>query len=175
LQIRALGVKEELLIVQSRLYNANIAVAEFKISFKGKTIYKELKAYSSSTIKQLNGKGWAKPADFRSGEKLEDFIEITKNGKTGRFQDTESKIFREFEDDYLKQIMKELGAKSTNELQIEVELQTILDPCSVCQGQMSKFQKLYNAEIKIYSSGAKSGEKLIEFYPKFEVKNPKKK
>jgi hypothetical protein len=166
--------KEELLIVQSRLYNANIAVAEFKISFKGKTIYKEIKAYSNSTIKQLNGKGWAKPADFRTGEKVEDFIDYTVKKPSRRFQDTESKIFREFEDDYLKQIMKDLGAKTTDELQIKVDLLTILDPCSVCQGQMSKFQKLYNAEIKIYSSGAADGKKLKDLYPKFEVKNPKK-
>jgi hypothetical protein len=71
--------------------------------------------------------------------------------------------------------MKQLGAKSANELQIEVELQTILDPCSVCQGQMSKFQKLYNADIKIYSSGAKKGKILEELYPRLKVEKPIKK
>ncbi len=29
--------------------------------------------------------------------------------------------------------MKKLGATTTDELKIEVELQTILDPCNVCQ------------------------------------------
>lgn len=116
----------------------------------------------------------ARPADFRSGEKMQDFVEVTENGPTRRFQDTESKIFREFEDIHLKQIMKDLGAKSTDELRISVELQTILDPCNVCQGQMDKFQKLYNADIKIYSSGAKGGFNFNKLYPKLEVINPKK-
>jgi hypothetical protein len=71
--------------------------------------------------------------------------------------------------------MKDLGAKTTDELQIKVDLLTIFDPCSVCQGQMSKFQKLYNADIKIYSSGAPDGIDLIKKYPKFEVKKPIKK
>jgi cytidine deaminase len=71
--------------------------------------------------------------------------------------------------------MKELGAKNADELHIEVTLQTILDPCNVCQGQMQRFQQLYNTKIKVYSSGAKKGEKFKELYPKFNVKNPKKK
>ena len=33
--------------------------------------------------------------------------------------------------------MNQLGAKSANDLKIEVELQTILDPCNICQGQMT--------------------------------------
>lgn len=91
------------------------------------------------------------------------------------FQDTESKIFREFEEIHLKNIMNELGAKSANDLRIEVELQTILDPCPKCQGQMNVFEAKYNAKIDIYSSGAIKTEKLNELYPEFKVENPFKK
>ena len=71
--------------------------------------------------------------------------------------------------------MNQLGAKSANDLKITVELQTILDPCPKCQGQMSVFQAKYNAEIKIYSSGAESTEDIGRLYPKFIVENPLKK
>lgn len=71
--------------------------------------------------------------------------------------------------------MEKLGVKSVNDLKIEVELQTILDPCNVCQSQMSVFQAKYGAEIKIFSSGAESTEDLGRLYPKFNVENPFKK
>lgn len=71
--------------------------------------------------------------------------------------------------------MKQVGAKSANDLRIEAELQTILDPCIKCQEQMVKFQAKYNAEINIYSSGANNTERLIELYPKYKVENPYKK
>jgi hypothetical protein len=167
--------KEKFLSVQRKLYNANIATAKFEVYYKGKKIVKELKAYSGSNISELDGLGFSKSPGMRSGEKIEDFIDFVDERPHGRFKDTESKIFREFEDTHLKQIMKELGARSTDELRIDVMLQTVLDPCAICQGQMSKFQKLYNAKIKIYSSGAKDGEKLIKLYPKTEVKRPLKK
>ena len=89
--------------------------------------------------------------------------------------DTESKIFSEFEDAHLKEVMNQLGAKSANDLKIKVELQTILDPCPKCQGQMNVFEAKYNAKIDIYSSGAIKTEKLNELYPEFKVENPFKK
>ena len=89
--------------------------------------------------------------------------------------DTESKIFREFEDAHLKEVMNQLGAKSANDLKIEVELQTVLDPCNVCQGQMKVFQAKYNAKIDIYSSGAKDTKVLNDLYPKYKVEDPLKK
>lgn len=166
--------KENFLAVQKKLYNKNIATAEFKVYYNGKTIVKELKAYSGNNISILDGLGFSKSPNLRTGELKSKFSEVIKGNITGRFLDTESKIFREFEDVHLKGIMQELGAKSTDQLRIQVELQTILDPCNVCQGQMSKFQNLYNAKIKIYSSGAEDGEKLLELYPKLEVKKPLK-
>ncbi|MCT4216968.1 hypothetical protein HZP46_16005 [Elizabethkingia anophelis] len=162
--------KESKLIVQKKLEGANIAVAKFKVSYKGRVKTIELKAYSSSNVKELNNLGFAKPANLRSGEKITQFEEITEKGVTRRFQDTESKIFREFEDLHLKEIMNQLGAKSANDLKIEVELQTILDPCNICQGQMTVFEAKYNTKIDIYSSGAKDGEKLYELYPNFKIK-----
>lgn len=69
--------------------------------------------------------------------------------------------------------MNQLGAKSASDLRMEVELQTILDPCNVCQGQMNVFVAKYNAQIDIYSSGAKDTKVLNDLYPKFEVFNPK--
>ncbi len=111
----------------------------------------------------------------RSGESIADFIDKIDGIEIRRFLDTESKILREFEDVHLKQIMQDLGVNSANELRIEVELQTILDPCKICQGQIDKFQKIYNAEIKVLSSGAEKTKDLIDLYPKFEVINPKKK
>ncbi|UIR55064.1 hypothetical protein LZQ00_12320 [Sphingobacterium sp. SRCM116780] len=160
--------KEEILIVQKRLRSANIAVVKFKVSYKGKVINIELKAYSGHTIKELNNSGFAKTANIRSGEKLTQFEEITEKGLTRRFQDTESKLFREFEDSHLKKVINQLGVKSVNELKIEAELLTLLDPCNVCQGQMNVFQAKYNAKINIYSSGANNTQKLIELYPKFK-------
>ncbi|CAM3716920.1 hypothetical protein ELOC111193_17685 [Elizabethkingia occulta] len=162
--------KESKLIVQKKLEGANIAVAKFKVSYKGRVKTIELKAYSSSNVKELNNLGFAKPANLRSGEKITQFEEITEKGVTRRFQDTESKIFREFEDLHLKETMNQLGAKSANDLKIEVELQTILDPCNICQGQMTVFEAKYNTKIDIYSSGAKDGEKLYELYPNFKIK-----
>lgn len=169
--------KEERVIIQSELYSANIAVAKFKISYKGKTVFLDIKAYSGSTIKELNNFGFAKPADLRSGERIEDFIDYTVKNPKGqrRFQDTESKIFREFEDIHLKEVMSQLGAKSANDLRIETELQTILDPCMKCQEQMVKFQAKYNAEINIFSSGSESTKKLNNLYPKYKVEDPFKK
>ena len=70
--------------------------------------------------------------------------------------------------------MNQLGAKSANDLKIEVELQTILDPCNICQGQMTVFEAKYNTKIDIYSSGAKDGEKLYELYPNFKIKTIKR-
>ena len=174
---KGLGIlsESERLLIQSKLFNANIAIAEFKVSFNGKMIRKELKAYSGSNISQLDKYGFCKSPNLRSGEIIEDFIDFTVEENPRRFLDTESKIFREFEDIHLKQIMKELGAKTTDELKIEVELQTVLDPCNVCQGQMDKFQKLYKAQIKIYSSGAQDGIILGKMYPKFRVEKPIKK
>lgn len=166
--------KNKFLTVQAKLYNKNIATARFEVYHQGKKIIKEFKAYSGNNISELDGLGFSKSPNLRGGELKSDFSEIINGDITGRFLDTESKIFREFEDVHLKQIMKDLGAKGTDELRIEVNLQTILDPCTVCQGQMSKFQKLHNAKIKIYSSGAKNGEKLIELYSKHEVKRPLK-
>lgn len=69
--------------------------------------------------------------------------------------------------------MNQLSAKSDSELQIEVELQTILDPCKICSGQMNVFQAKYNAKINIYSSGAKKTPKLEKLYPKLKVEKPK--
>ena len=71
-------------------------------------------------------------------------------------------------------MLNQLGAKSANDLRIKVELQTILDPCNVCQGQMKVFQAKYNAEINIFSSGANETRKLNELYPKFIVEKPLK-
>lgn len=164
--------KEEKLIVRKKLGGANIAVAKFKISFKGKTKFVELKAYSNKNISQLDKFDFCKPANLRSGEKVTQFEEVTENGLIRRFQDTESKIFREFEDVHLKQIMNQLGAKSANDLKIEVELQTILDPCNICQGQMNVFQAKYNASTTIYSSGAKDSKNLNDLYPGLKVENP---
>lgn len=164
--------KEQKLIVQKKLVVANIAVAKFKISFKGRVKIIELKAYSNKNISQLDKFDFCKPANLRSGEKVTQFEEVTENGLTRRFQDTESKIFREFEDVHLKQIMTQLGAKSANDLKIEVELQTILDPCNICQGQMTVFGAKYNAKIDIYSSGAKDSKNLNALYPKLKVKKP---
>lgn len=109
---------------------------------------------------------------MRSGEKVTQFEEITEKGLTRRFQDTESKIFRGFEDNHLKDVMNQLGAKSASDLKIEVELQTILDPCNVCQGQMKVFEAKYNAKIDIYSSGADKTKRLNELYPKLKIENP---
>lgn len=167
--------KESFVAVQKKLYNANIAQAEFKVYYNGKTIVKELKAYSGSNIGELDGFGFSKSPNLRSNELKSNFSEVINGNITGRFLDTESKIFREFEDAHLKGIMKELGAKSTDQLRIKVSLQTILDPCNVCQGQMSKFQKLYNAKIKIFSSGAKDGYIFKKMYPKLHVDKPLKK
>lgn len=164
--------KADRLMVQSRLYNGNIAFAKFKIRYGGRTISLDLKAYAGKNISKLDKFGFAKPANLRSGEKITQFEEITKNGLTRRFQDTESKIFREFEDLHLKGIMEQLGAKSANDLKIEVELQTILDPCNVCQGQMKVFQAKYNAEINIYSSGAKDTKTFNSLYPILKVEKP---
>ena len=36
---------------------------------------------------------------------------------------------------------------------------------------MNVFEAKYNTKIDIYSSGAKSGEKLKELYPKLHVEN----
>lgn len=167
--------KEDQLLVQSKLYNKNIAFAKFKVSFKGKTISLDLKAYANKNISQLDKFGFCKSANLRSGEKITQFEEVTEKGLTRRFQDTESKIFREFEDVHLKEIMKKLSAKSANDLKIEVELQTVLDPCNVCQGQMKVFQAKYNAKIDIYSSGAKDTKVLNDLYPKYKVEDPLKK
>jgi len=68
--------------------------------------------------------------------------------------------------------MENLGAKSANDLKIEVELQTILDPCHVCSGQMNVFQAKYNAKINIYSSGADNTQILEKLYPKLKIKKP---
>ncbi|SDI48564.1 hypothetical protein SAMN05421846_108122 [Chryseobacterium taeanense] len=57
------------------------------------------------------------------------------------FLDTESKTSREFEHIHIKELMKQFDAKTTADLKIEVELQTILDPCHVCSGQMNVFQQ----------------------------------
>lgn len=171
---KGLNVADKLLI-QSKLFNKNIAFAEFKISAKGRTIYRELKAYAGHNISELDKLGFSKSPGLRSGESIADFIDKIDGIEIRRFLDTESKILREFEDVHLKQIMQELGVNSANELRIEVELQTILDPCKICQGQIDKFQKIYNAEIKVLSSGAEKTKDLIDLYPKFEVINPKKK
>lgn len=169
--------KEDQLIVQSKLFSKNIAFAKFKVSYNGKTVVVDLKAYSNKNINQLNSFSFAKSADLRSGEKIEDFIDYAVKNPNGqsRFQDTENKIFREFEDVHLKNIMKQLGAKSANDLKIEVELQTILDPCPVCSKQMKSFEAKYNAEINIFSSGAKNTESLNNLYPRYIVENPFKK
>lgn len=167
--------KEERLLVQSELYNSNIAFSKFKISFKGKTVFLDLKAYAGKNISKLDKFDFCKSPNLRSGELKSNFAEMIDGGFTNRFLDTESKIFREFEDIHLKEVMNQLGAKSANDLKIEVELQTILDPCNVCQGQMSVFQAKYNAEIKIFSSGAKKTENLNKLYPKFTVEKPLKK
>ncbi len=68
--------------------------------------------------------------------------------------------------------MKQLCAKSADDLKIEVELQTILDPCPVCSGQMNVFQAKYNAKINIYSSGAEKTQILENLYPKLKIKKP---
>lgn len=168
--------KEDQLLVQSRLHNGNIAFAKFKINYSGKTLSLELKAYSGKNISKLDKFGFCKSPDLRSGERIEDFIDFTVDNLKGqgRFKDTESKIFREFEDIHLKKVLNQLGAKSANDLRIDVELQTILDPCNVCQGQMKVFQAKYNAEINIFSSGANETRKLNELYPRFIVEKPLK-
>ncbi|HEX9981616.1 MAG TPA: hypothetical protein VGB50_13730 [Flavobacterium sp.] len=160
--------------VQSKLYNRNIATAEFKVHHDGEIITRNLKAYSNKNISELDGLGFSKSPNLRSGELKKDFSEVINGDKIFRFLDTESKIFREFEDLHLKHIMKELGTKSADELHIEVTLQTILDPCNVCQGQMQRFQQLYNTKIKVYSSGAKTGMRFKKLYPK-NIVNPKNK
>ncbi|HFK5546231.1 TPA: hypothetical protein ACG0AR_003116 [Elizabethkingia anophelis] len=166
--------KEEQLFVQGKLYNSNIALAKFKIRFNGKTVFLDLKAYAGKNISKLDKFDFCKPPNLRSGELKPHFGEIVNGEFKNRFLDTESKIFREFEDVHLKEIMNQLGAKSASDLRMEVELQTILDPCNVCQGQMNVFVAKYNAQIDIYSSGAKDTKVLNDLYPKFEVFNPKK-
>lgn len=84
----------------------------------------------------MSQKGFAKSPELRSGELKSDFAEIIDGDITNRFLDTESKLFREFEDVYLPQYMKEFGVNTADELKIEAELQTILDPCVMCQKQM---------------------------------------
>ncbi|MGE4512500.1 MAG: hypothetical protein AB7E26_01605 [Chryseobacterium sp.] len=164
--------KEEQLVVQKKLSGANIAVAKFRVSYRRRVRIVELKAYSNKNISQLDKFDFCKPANLRSGEKVTQFEEITEKGLTRRFQDTESKIFRGFEDNHLKDVMNQLGAKSASDLKIEVELQTILDPCNVCQGQMKVFEAKYNAKIDIYSSGADKTKRLNELYPKLKIENP---
>jgi len=163
------------LLVQSKLYNKNIAFAKFKVSFKGKTVSLDLKAYANKNISQLDKFGFVKSPNLRSGELKSHFAEVINGEEVNRFLDTESKIFREFEDIHLKEVMSQLGAKSANDLKIEIELQTILDPCDVCQGQMKTFEAKYNTKIDIYSSGAKKTENLNKLYPKYIVENPYKK
>ncbi|MCT4331163.1 hypothetical protein HZP13_15720 [Elizabethkingia anophelis] len=70
--------------------------------------------------------------------------------------------------------MNQFEAKSANDLRIDVELQTILDPCPICQKQMRTFEAKYNTKIDIFSSGANDGEKLNELYPKLKIREPKK-
>lgn len=77
----------------------------------------------------------------------------------------------EFEDVYLPQYMKEFGVKSADELKIEAELQTILDPCAMCHKQMDRFQEMYQAKITVYSSGASKTPKINDLYKVLEVKN----
>ncbi|MDV3636956.1 hypothetical protein CMU84_17560 [Elizabethkingia anophelis] len=168
--------KESKLIVQKRLKGANIATAKFRVSYKGRVKTIELKAYSNSNVSQLNQFEFCKAPNLRSGEKITDFIDYTVADSRGknRFKDTESKIFREFEDVHLKEIMNQFEAKSANDLRIDVELQTILDPCPICQKQMRTFEAKYNTKIDIFSSGANDGEKLNELYPKLKIREPKK-
>jgi hypothetical protein len=68
--------------------------------------------------------------------------------------------------------MKQLCAKSADDLKIEVELQTILDPCHICQGQISIFEAKYSSKVTTYSSGAKDTKRLNDLYPNLKVEKP---
>ncbi len=83
---------------------------------------------------------------------------------TPSWNDSENKMIRDLEDNYLKEL-------DIDKLKIEIELHSIYHPCSKCQEVISIFQKTYNAKIKIWSTEAKGNTRFIELYPNLSTKN----
>lgn len=140
-----------------QLKSRNIATAKIKLKLKdGKIIEREFTA-NSGEINRLDG--GAKKLD-ETLHKRDYFYDPFENRK--RFDDTEVKIIiSEIEESMFKNL-------DLDSAKIELEINSILKPCRVCQREIARFEKMYDAKIKVHSTEANFIRDFELLYPNYK-------
>jgi len=140
------------------LYNANIATMTVRIKETGKPVrVLEFKAQSGPT----NKVGGSKKAKERFLNEESNHLD---NNGVKRWNDSENKMIRDLEDNYLKGL-------NIEKVKIEVEIHSIYHPCNKCQQVISNFQVYYNAKVKVFSTEVPDNNDFIKKYPSLSTKN----